>query len=114
MADEKKVAPRRKRTTTARKTTRKRPTKANVGQSSEGFSLSKEVKGLIVIAFGIVALIGFFGIKVGIVGEFLTGIFQYGFGLGGIIPCLAWLYAGWRLLYSGSFISFTKRGVLFS
>lgn len=114
MADEKKVAPRRKRTTTARKTTRKRPTKANVGQSSEGFSLSKEVKGLIVIAFGIVALIGFFGIKVGIVGEFLTGIFQYGFGLGGIIPCLAWLYAGWRLLYSGSFISFTKRGVLFT
>ena len=52
------------------------------------FSLRSEVKGLIVIAFAVISLLGFFGFELGLVGQILTGIFRYGFGLGGIIPCL--------------------------
>ncbi|MFC2642439.1 MAG: DNA translocase FtsK 4TM domain-containing protein, partial [Veillonella parvula] len=40
------------------------------------------------------------------------GIFRYGFGLGGIIPCLCVFWLGWRLLYKDTFISITKRGVV--
>ena len=54
----------------------------------KGFSLRSEVKGLIVIAFAVISLLGFFGFELGLVGQNLTGIFRYGFGLGGIIPCL--------------------------
>jgi S-DNA-T family DNA segregation ATPase FtsK/SpoIIIE len=74
--------------------------------------LRSEVKGLIVIAFAVISLLGFFGFELGLVGQILTGIFRYGFGLGGIIPCLCVFWVGWRLLYKGIFISFTKRGVV--
>ena len=74
--------------------------------------MRSEVKGLIVIAFAVISLLGFFGFELGLVGQILTGIFRYGFGLGGIIPCLGVFWIGWRLLYKGTFISVTKRGVV--
>lgn len=70
------------------------------------------MKGIIVIGVAILALLGFFGFDLGIVGEILTGIFRYGFGFGGIIPCIAILWLGWRLLYQGKFMSITRRGLL--
>ena len=70
------------------------------------------MKGIIVIGVAILALLGFFGFDLGIVGEILTGIFRYGFGFGGIIPCIAVLWLGWRLLYQGKFMSITRRGLL--
>lgn len=70
------------------------------------------MKGIIVIGVAILALLGFFGFNLGIVGEILTGIFRYGFGFGGIIPCIAVLWLGWRLLYQGKFMSITRRGLL--
>ena len=76
------------------------------------FSLRSEVKGLIVIAFAVISFLGFFGFELGLVGQILTGIFRYGFGLGGIIPCLCVFWLGWRLLYKDTFISITKRGVV--
>ena len=103
MAEEKKTS------TRGRKPRKKRATPA---QKKEGFSLRNEVKGIIVIGVAILALLGFFGFDLGIVGEILTGIFRYGFGFGGIIPCIAVLWLGWRLLYQGKFMSITRRGLL--
>ena len=103
MAEEKKTS------TRGRKPRKKRATPA---PKKEGFSLCNEVKGIIVIGVAILALLGFFGFNLGIVGEILTGIFRYGFGFGGIIPCIAVLWLGWRLLYQGKFMSITRRGLL--
>ena len=103
MAEEKKTS------TRGRKPRKKRATPA---PKKEGFSLRNEVKGIIVIGVAILALLGFFGFDLGIVGEILTGIFRYGFGFGGIIPCIAVLWLGWRLLYQGKFMSITRRGIL--
>ncbi|MEZ7563060.1 FtsK/SpoIIIE family DNA translocase [Veillonella atypica] len=103
MAEEKKTS------TRGRKPRKKRATPAS---KKEGFSLRNEVKGIIVIGVAILALLGFFGFDLGIVGEILTGIFRYGFGFGGIIPCIAVLWLGWRLLYQGKFMSITRRGLL--
>ena len=103
MAEEKKTS------TRGRKPRKKRATPA---QKKEGFSLRNEVKGIIAIGVAILALLGFFGFNLGIVGEILTGIFRYGFGFGGIIPCIAVLWLGWRLLYQGKFMSITRRGLL--
>lgn len=103
MAEEKKTS------TRGRKPRKKRATPA---PKKEGFSLRNEVKGIIVIGVAVLALLGFFGFDLGIVGEILTGIFRYGFGFGGIIPCIAVLWLGWRLLYQGKFMSITRRGLL--
>ena len=103
MAEEKKTS------TRGRKPRKKRATPV---PKKEGFSLRNEVKGIIVIGVAILALLGFFGFDLGIVGEILTGIFRYGFGFGGIIPCIAVLWLGWRLLYQGKFMSITRRGLL--
>lgn len=103
MAEEKKTS------TRGRKPRKKRATPA---PKKEGFSLRNEVKGITVIGVAILALLGFFGFDLGIVGEILTGIFRYGFGFGGIIPCIAVLWLGWRLLYQGKFMSITRRGLL--
>lgn len=103
MAEEKKTS------TRGRKPRKKRATPE---PKKEGFSLRNEVKGIIVIGVAILALLGFFGFDLGIVGEILTGIFRYGFGFGGIIPCIAVLWLGWRLLYQGKFMSITRRGLL--
>ena len=99
-------------TSTKKRNTRRKRTSTKQQSKSSGFSLRSEVKGLIVIAFAVISLLGFFGFELGLVGQILTGIFRYGFGLGGIIPCLCVFWVGWRLLYKGTFISFTKRGVV--
>ena len=99
-------------TSTKKRNTRRKRTSTKQQSKSQGFSLRSEVKGLIVIAFAVISLLGFFGFELGLVGEILTGIFRYGFGLGGIIPCLCVFWVGWRLLYKGTFISITKRGVV--
>lgn len=99
-------------TSTKKRNTRRKRTSTKQQSKSQGFSLRSEVKGLIVIAFAVISLLGFFGFELGLVGQILTGIFRYGFGLGGIIPCLCVFWVGWQLLYKGTFISFTKRGVV--
>ena len=99
-------------TSTKKRNTRRKRTSTKQQSKSQGFSLRSEVKGLIIIAFAVISLLGFFGFELGLVGQILTGIFRYGFGLGGIIPCLCVFWVGWRLLYKGTFISFTKRGVV--
>ena len=99
-------------TSTKKRNTRRKRTSTKQQSKSQGFSLRSEVKGLIVIAFAVISLLGFFGFELGLVGQILTGVFRYGFGLGGIIPCLCVFWVGWRLLYKGTFISFTKRGVV--
>ena len=100
------------KTSTKKRNTRRKRTSTKQQTKSQGFSLRSEVKGLIVIAFSVISLLGFFGFELGLVGQILTGIFRYGFGLGGIIPCLCVFWVGWRLLYKGTFISITKRGVV--
>ena len=100
------------KTSTKKRNTRRKRTSTKQQTKSQGFSLRSEVKGLIVIAFAVISLLGFFGFELGLVGQILTGIFRYGFGLGGIIPCLGVFWIGWRLLYKGIFISLTKRGVV--
>ena len=100
------------KTSTKKRNTRRMRTSTKQQTKSQGFSLRSEVKGLIVIAFAVISLLGFFGFELGLVGQILTGIFRYGFGLGGIIPCLGVFWIGWRLLYKGTFISVTKRGVV--
>ena len=100
------------KTSTKKSNTRRKRTSTKQQTKSQGFSLRSEVKGLIVIAFAVISLLGFFGFELGLVGQILTGIFRYGFGLGGIIPCLGVFWIGWRLLYKGTFISLTKRGVV--
>ena len=100
------------KTSTKKRNTRRKRTNTKQQNKSQGFSLRSEVKGLIIIAFAVISLLGFFGFELGLVGEILTGIFRYGFGLGGIIPCLCVFWVGWRLLYKGTFISITKRGVV--
>ena len=100
------------KTSTKKRNTRRKRTSTKQQTKSQGFSLRTEVKGLIVIAFAVISLLGFFGFELGLVGQILTGIFRYGFGLGGIIPCLGVFWIGWRLLYKGTFISVTKRGVV--
>ena len=100
------------KTSTKKRNTRRKRTSTKQQTKSQGFSLRSEVKGLIVIAFAAMSLLGFFGFELGLVGQILTGIFRYGFGLGGIIPCLGVFWIGWRLLYKGTFISVTKRGVV--
>ncbi|WP_314356331.1 DNA translocase FtsK 4TM domain-containing protein [uncultured Veillonella sp.] len=100
------------KTSTKKSNTRRKRTSTKQQTKSQGFSLRSEVKGLIVIAFAVISLLGFFGFELGLVGQILTGIFRYGFGLGGIIPCLGVFWIGWRLLYKGTFISITKRGIV--
>ena len=100
------------KTSTKKRNTRRKRTSTKQQTKSQGFSLRSEVKGLIVIAFAVISLLGFFGFELGLVGQILTGIFRDGFGLGGIIPCLGVFWIGWRLLYKGTFISVTKRGVV--
>ena len=100
------------KTSTKKRNTRRKRTSTKQQTKSQGFSLRSEVKGLIVIAFAVISLLGFFGFELGLVGQILTGIFRYGFVLGGIIPCLGVFWIGWRLLYKGTFISVTKRGVV--
>ena len=80
------------KTSTKKRNTRRKRTSTKQQTKSQGFSLRSEVKGLIVIAFAVISLLGFFGFELGLVGQILTGIFRYGFGLGGSLP---WCVLDW-------------------
>lgn len=73
-----------------------------------------EIKGLVLIGFAILALIGMAGVETGIWGSIISGIFSYGFGLGGWVVALWVLYNGWCWLYKGSLATITRKGLLYT
>ena len=89
MAEQKKerakAAP-RKTATKRRTTTSSRTVKTN--KSDKAPKIRKEVRGLFTMLFAVVALLGIFNITSGTVVDIIAGIFKYGFGIGGLIPCL--------------------------
>ncbi|WP_298704157.1 DNA translocase FtsK [uncultured Veillonella sp.] len=93
----------RKRTTTATK---------QVATSPKSTKIRKEVRGLFIMLIALVGLIGIFGLSSGTFIDILSGFFIYGFGLGGIIPCLYVGYVGWRILYADDGFRVTRRGLL--
>ena len=100
MAEQKeraKAAPRK--TTTKRKTTTSSRT-VKKDKTDKAPKIRKEVRGLFTMLFALVALLGMFNITSGTVVDIIAGIFKYGFGLGGLIPCLYVGYIGWRILYA--------------
>ena len=72
-----------------------------------------EIKGLLVMAFAIVGLIGMMGVDTGTLGSVISGIFTYGFGLGGWVVAVWLLYNGWCWLYKGKLASVTRKGLLY-
>lgn len=100
----KKPSTSRKRTTT---TTTKKKT-----APQKSTKIRKEVRGLFIMLIALVALLGIFGISSGMFIDILSGFFIYGFGLGGIVPCIYVGYVGWRILYADEGFRITKRGVL--
>ncbi|WP_127058783.1 FtsK/SpoIIIE family DNA translocase [Veillonella ratti] len=115
MAEQKKerakAAPRK--TTTKRKTTTSSRT-VKTNKSDKAPKIRKEVRGLFTMLFAVVALLGIFNITSGTVVDIIAGIFKYGFGIGGLIPCLYVGYVGWRILYADKGFSITRRGLLLS
>lgn len=112
MAEQKeraKAAPRK--TTTKRKTTTSSRT-VKKDKTDKAPKIRKEVRGLFTMLFALVALLGMFNITSGTVVDIIAGIFKYGFGLGGLIPCLYVGYIGWRILYADKGFSITRRGFL--
>lgn len=113
MAEQKKerakAAP-RKTATKRRTTTSSRTVKTN--KSDKAPKIRKEVRGLFTMLFAVVALLGIFNITSGTVVDIIAGIFKYGFGIGGLIPCLYVGYVGWRILYADKGFSITRRGLL--
>ncbi len=101
----------RKRTIAKRKPAT-RTKKKSVAKGS--FTLRKEVKGIIIMAIAVIAFLGICGVPIGTLGDVLSGIFQYGFGYGGIVPCAVLFYAGFRILYDETGFHITRRGLLFS
>ena len=73
-----------------------------------------EIKGLVLMGFSILALIGMAGVETGIWGSIISGIFSYGFGLGGWVVALWVLYNGWCWLYRGSLAAITRKGLLYT
>ena len=73
-----------------------------------------EIKGLLVMAFAIVGLIGMMGVDTGTLGSVISGIFTYGFGLGGWAVAVWLLYNGWCWLYKGKLASVTRKGLLYT
>ena len=73
-----------------------------------------EIKGLLVMAFAIVGLIGMIGVDTGTLGSVISGIFTYGFGLGGWVVAVWLLYNGWCWLYKGKLASVTRKGLLYT
>lgn len=115
MAEQKeraKAAPRK--TTTKRKTTTSSRTTKKEATANKAPKIRKEVRGLFTMLFAVVAFLGMFNITSGTVVDVIAGIFKYGFGFGGLIPCLYVGYVGWRILYADEGFSFSKRGVLLS
>lgn len=103
----------RKKTTRSRKTTASR----NKSTAKQGFSLRKEVRGLLLLAFALIGFGGYLGVDMGFVGDAITGFFRYGFGMGGLIVAAFVLYLGWRIFYKDTWPSINRRrlgaGLLF-
>lgn len=73
-----------------------------------------EIKGLVLMGFAVLALIGMTGVDTGIWGSIISGIFSYGFGLGGWVVAIWVLYNGWCWLYRGSLAAITRKGLLYT
>ena len=73
-----------------------------------------EIKGLLLMSFAVLALIGMAGVDTGIWGSIISGIFSYGFGLGGWVVAIWVLYNGWCWLYRGSLAAITRKGLLYT
>lgn len=86
--------------------------KVNSSQRKESVSQKKEIKGLIVVVIALIGLLGLFGGSVGLGGNILTELFEYGFGYGSIVPCLSLLWIGIRQIYIGKWFTITKRGIV--
>ena len=112
MAEEKKGKQKiqSKRSSTGRTSkTERKSTSSNVKPANR-----TEIKGLLVMAFAIVGLIGMMGVDTGTLGSVISGIFTYGFGLGGWAVALWLLYNGWCWLYKGKLASVTRKGLLYT
>lgn len=90
----------------------KADTKKNTKTQTKG--IRSEIKGLVLMGFAILALIGMAGVNTGIWGSIIGGIFSYGFGLGGWIVAIWVLYNGWCWLYRGSLARITRKGLLYT
>ena len=77
-------------------------------------AVRSEIKGLVLMGFAILALIGMAGVDTGIWGSIISGIFSYGFGLGGWVVAIWVLYNGWCWLYRGSLATITRKGLLYT
>ena len=73
-----------------------------------------EIKGLVFMGFAVLALIGMAGVDTGIWGSIISGVFSYGFGLGGWVVAIWVLYNGWCWLYKGSLAAITRKGLLYT
>ena len=112
MAEEKKGKQKiqSKRSSTGRTSkTERKSTSSNVKPANR-----TEIKGLLVMAFAIVGLIGMMGVDTGTLGSVVSGIFTYGFGLGGWAVAVWLLYNGWCWLYKGKLASVTRKGFLYT
>ena len=112
MAEEKKGKQKiqSKRSSTGRSSkTERKSTSNNVKPTNR-----TEIKGLLVMAFAIVGLIGMMGVDTGTLGSVISGIFTYGFGLGGWAVAVWLLYNGWCWLYKGKLASVTRKGLLYT
>ena len=84
------------------------------GTKAQPKGIRTEVKGLLLMCFAILALVGMAGIELGALGSIISGIFSYGFGLGGWVVAIWVLYNGWCWLYKGALASITRKGLLYT
>lgn len=91
---------------------------SKIGTSKQAKTQTKgvrsEIKGLVLMGFAILALIGMAGVDTGIWGSIISGVFSYGFGLGGWVVAIWGLYNGWCWLYKGSLAAITRKGLLYT
>lgn len=97
-----------KRTPTGKGTKRT----STVASKAASTSNRSEIVGGVVILLAVLAMAGMAGVDTGAIGSILSGIFTYGFGLGGWVVIIWVLYNGWCLLYRGSLASITRKGLL--
>ncbi len=109
--DSTKAKPKKRQTTGRKRTTTATKQEVTPPKSTK---IRKEVRGLFIMLIAVVGLIGIFGLSSGTFIDILSGFFIYGFGLGGIIPCLYVCYVGWRILYADEGFRITRRGLLLS
>ena len=115
MAEEKKgKTPRGGQKIKEKRTPTGKGTKRTSAVASKAASTSNrsEIVGGVVILLAVLAMVGMAGVDTGAIGSILSGIFTYGFGLGGWVVVIWVLYNGWCLLYRGSLASITRKGLL--